>query len=201
MVSKKMSGFYYQVKKLAAESFADFPIEVIDTRQNSAAQGLLVREAVREIENGKSLAIVADWIRKKRSQSKIFVAIHDVNPMIQGGRLSVPVGRTFQSIGIKPIISINEKGEGTAFGMHLKFDASLRHLERLIKREAKEQKIRVQVSYSDDLKKAEKFARKLSRIPNVRCETVTQISSIVTVSAGSGVIAVAYMKEGQVWND
>lgn len=201
MVSKKMSGFYYQVKKLAAESFTDFPIEVIDTRQNSAAQGLLVREAVKEIEKGKSLAIVADWIRKKRSQSKIFVAIHDVKPMIQGGRLSVPVGRTFQTLGIKPIISINEKGEGTAFGMHLKFDASLRHLERLIKREAKEQKIRVQVSYSDDLKKAEAFARKLSRIPNVRCEAVTQISSIVTVSAGSGVIAVAYMKEGQVWNN
>lgn len=201
MVSKKMSGFYYQVKKLAAESFADFPIEVIDTRQNSAAQGLLVREAVKEIENGKSLAIVADWIRKKRSQTKIFVAIHDVKPMIQGGRLSVPVGRTFQMFGIKPIISINEKGEGIAFGMHFKFDASLRHLERLIKREAKEQKIRVQVSYSDDLKKAETFARKLSRIPNVRCETVTQISSIVTVSAGSGVIAVAYMKEGQLWND
>ncbi|BES64466.1 DegV family protein [Gottschalkiaceae bacterium SANA] len=199
MVSKKMSGFYYQVKKLAAESFTDFPIEVIDSRQNSAAQGLLVREAVKEIEKGKSLAIVADWIRKKRSQSKIFVAIHDVKPMIQGGRLSVPVGRTFQTLGIKPIISINEKGEGTAFGMHLKFDASLRHLERLIKREAKDQKIRVQVSYSDDLKKAEAFARKLSQIPNVRCESVTQISSIVTVSAGSGVIAVAYMKEGQTW--
>jgi hypothetical protein len=201
MVSKKMSGFYYQVKKMAAESFADFPIEVIDTRQNSAAQGLLVREAVKAVESGKSLAIVADWIRKKRFQSKIFVAIHDVKPMIQGGRLSVPVGKIFQTLGIKPIISINEKGEGTAFGMHLKFDASLRHLERLIKREAKEQKIRVQVSYSDDLKRAETFARKLSQIPNVRCESVTQISSIVTVSAGSGVIAVAYMKEGQVWNN
>ncbi len=196
MVSSKMSGFYYQVKRLAEESFSDFSVEVVDTLQNSAAQGLLVREAVQEIENGKSLAIAADWIRKKRSQTKIFVAIHDLKPMIQGGRLSAPVGRSFQTLGIKPIISINEEGEGIAFGMHMKFEASLRHLERLVKREAKNHKILVQVSYSDNLEKAEFFARKLSKIPNVECDMVTQISAIVAASTGSGAIAVAYMKEG-----
>lgn len=196
MVSSKMSGFYYQVKRLAEESFPEFSVEVVDTLQNSAAQGLLVREAVQEIEKGKSLAVAADWIRKKRSQTKIFVAIHDLKPMIQGGRLSVPVGRSFQVLGIKPIISINESGEGTAFGMHMKFDASLRHLERLVKREAKNHKIRVQVSYSDNLEKAESFARKLSKVSNVACDTVTQISAIVAASTGSGAIAVAYMKEG-----
>ncbi len=195
-VSGKMSGFGYQLKRIAAE-FNDFPIEVVDTLQNATAQGLLVQAAAEWIESGSGLKEVAELIKVKRQQTKIFVAIHDLKPMIQGGRVSVRIGKVFEFFGIQPIISIDEEGEGTAFGMHMRFASSLKHLERLIKREAKDSPIRVQVSYSDDRNAAEGFARKLSRIPNVRCESVTQISAVVAASAGSGAIAVAYMKEGQ----
>lgn len=195
-VSGKMSGFGYQVKRIAKE-FEDFPIEVVDTLQNATAQGLLVQAAAEWVEAGRGLKETAEMIKVKRSQTKIFVAIHDIKPMIQGGRLNVRVGKVFERFGVQPIISINEDGEGTAFGMHMRFVSSLRHLERLIKREAKASAVRVQVSYSDDRHKAEVFARKLSQVPNVRCQQVTQISAIVAASAGSGAIAVAYMKEGK----
>ena len=195
-VSGKMSGFGYQLKRIADE-FEDFPIEVVDTLQNATAQGLLVQAAAEAIEAGKALKEVAELIKVKRCQTKIFVAIHDLKPMIRGGRLSVRVGKIFEFLGIQPIISIDNEGEGTAFGMHMRFASSLKHLERLIKREAKDSHIRVQVSYSDDRQAAEGFARKLSRIPNVSCQLVTQISAVVAASAGSGAIAVAYMKEGQ----
>lgn len=194
-VSGKMSGFGYQLKRIA-EEFEGFDVEVVDTLQNATSQGLLVKAAAEWIEAGNGLKKTAMMIKSKRSQTKIFVAIHDLKPMIQGGRLSVRVGKVFEFLGIQPIISINEEGAGTAFGMHMRFASSLRHLERLIKREAKASLIRVQVSYSDDRHAAEIFAQKLSQVPNVRCGPVTQISAVVAASAGSGAIAVAYMKEG-----
>jgi fatty acid-binding protein DegV len=117
--------------------------------------------------------------------------------MIQGGRLSVRTGKVFQALGIQPIISIDDQGAGTAFGMHARFAASLRHLERIVKREAKAGRLRVQVSHVDSRQAAVDFAEKLSKIPQVVCEGVTEISPIVTASAGSGAIAVAFMKEGE----
>lgn len=113
-VSQKMSGTY-SVFVEAAKKFPDTRIQVINSKQNSGAEGLLVLKAAELIDQGKSFDEVVEGVEKTIPQSRILVSVKTLKYMIRSGRLKKAKKVVAQALNLKPIISIDEHGEGIIF--------------------------------------------------------------------------------------
>ena len=109
-VSKEMSGTY-NIVKAAATSFSN-RIQVIDSKQNSVAEGLLVSKAIGLLKKGYNAGQIRDYIEKLIPKSKILVSVKNLDNMVASGRLNGYVVKILKVVGLYPIISINSYGFG-----------------------------------------------------------------------------------------
>jgi len=195
IVSKEMSGTFNVVQK-AAEKFIKEGkrITVINSNLNSGAEGLIVLEAARELENGKSYKEVVDIIKEKIKKTKIYVSVNTFKYMVKGGRVSSILGFVGKILNLKPIISIDENGKGIAFGKTFSKRANTKKILKIVKGANEENKI---ISYSivhaSSLLRAEELSLKLREALGYGPEYITEISPVVGLNAGIGAIAVSFI--------
>lgn len=195
MVSKEMSGTFNVVQK-AAEKFIKEgkKIAVINSNLNSGAEGLIVLEAARELENGKSYKEVVDIIKEKIKKTKIYVSINTFKYMVKGGRVPAIIGFVGKIFNLKPIISIDENGKGVAFGKTFSKRANTKKILKIVKKANEENKI---ISYSivhaSSLVRAEELSLELTEVLGYGPEYITEISPVVGLNAGIGAIAVSFI--------
>ena len=80
----------WNAMRLEAESMRNegYPIQVIDTRLNSVAQGLVVLETARAAAAGAGLDEVVRIAERARERTKIYVGVNTFKYMVRGGRVS-----------------------------------------------------------------------------------------------------------------
>jgi len=196
-VSSELSGTYDQFVKVAQKlSHEGKQVKVINTKQNSGAEGLLVMEAARLIEQGVEFEEIVLRITKSIEDSKIFVCIKTLENMIKSGRLSMKAGKIAKAIGMKPIITLDKDGMGKLSTVAFSFKSSQKKLKRHITKILKTRKIK---SYSlvhvCNLDEAIAFAEELHEIIGVKAEYITETSAIVGIGAGIGAIGFSYILE------
>ncbi len=93
-VAKALSGTYNVFDK-ASEEFREkgISIEVIDSKQNSAAQGLLVLQCAKMIDQGLLYQDIVTSMSDVIGKSKIYVGVKNLHAMIRSGRLSTKGGK------------------------------------------------------------------------------------------------------------
>jgi uncharacterized protein len=195
IVSKEMSGTFNVVEK-AAEKFIlqGKKITVINSRLNSGAEGLLVLEAVKELEKGKDHEEVVKTIEERIKKTKILVSVNTFKYMVKGGRVSPLKGLAGTILNLKPIISIDENGKGIAFGKAFSAKSNLNKIVKLVKKANEESKISsYAIVHANALTKAEKLGLELTEAIGQAPRYVTEISPIVGLNAGIGSIAVSYI--------
>lgn len=109
-VSSEVSGTY-QVALTAARTVSNetgVPIEVIDSRSASGAQGLVVWAAARAVAAGLSLAACRRLSGEAAASTDIFVFVPTVEYFVRGGRLSPVQGRIAEWLHLKPILTVKE---------------------------------------------------------------------------------------------
>jgi len=196
-VSSQLSGTYSNVSKVAkAMSDENFTISVIDTKQNSGAQGLLVAKASALVNQGLSHEAIVENIKEQIPKSKILVRVKTLDSMIKSGRLSSRAGKIGKFIGLKPIVTLDAKGEGALDGVAFSTKGSLKKLVGHMQRIHKTQKI---TSYSivhiNNPEEAEEFAEVFTKLLGRAPDYITETSSIVAVGAGDGAVALSYLIE------
>lgn len=195
-VSKELSGTYNNMKKVAAQ-FAEKGalIEVIDSKQNSGAQGLIVMETAKAIRDGADFNEAVSVARNLVQKSRILVTIKSIEPMIRSGRLSVNAGRVAKFIGLKPVITlIDGKGaiDGVAFSAKGSLKQLIRHIQKVLRTEKIKSYAIVHVNNEEEAKEFEKiFTRMIGKEPLY----IEQCSSIIAVGAGQGAVALSYLLE------
>lgn len=195
-VAGKLSGTYYTVKEAAKRNRA-IPIEVIDSRQNSAAQGLLVMNANEAIQSGTPFADVVSQITDKRDQLKILVSVDDLDPMINSGRIPQVVGKIAKQVNLKPIVSLDEFGEGKLSNFAFSHEGNEKKIFRELAKLNKEHKIkRYVIIHVNNEAKAQLWGRKLRELLAMAPSYITDSSTVIAMSAGEGSVAVAYELEG-----
>ncbi len=196
-VSKEMSGTYHIMEK-AARKFLDQgkQIKVIDSKLNSGAQGLLVLDAARQLDDGRNLEQVIEHIESQIQKTKIYVSVRTLKYMVRGGRISPLTGFVGQLFNVKPIVSIDENGRGIAFGNAFTMRANIDKIVELVKKSHSDKPIR---SYSIVHAHSESHAQGLAlRIPQelgLAPEYISEISTIVGLNAGVGSVAVSFMQK------
>ena len=193
-VSQKMSGTY-QVFTEAAKKFEDKKIKVINSKQNSGAEGLLVLKAAEMIDQGKSYDEIISSVEKLIKKSRILVSVKTLKYMIRSGRLTKTKGFVAKAMNLKPIISIDEDGMGIIFEKGLSLKSAdkkiMNHMKVIQEKHGIESYAIVHANAPD---RVEYYEKALKEMIGMEPTYVMVISTIVAMNAGIGTIGVAYIK-------
>ena len=120
-LSAELSGTWQSATTAARQITEEtgVPIEVVDCRSASAAEGLVVWAASQAIAAGCSLSDSAEIAREAASATDVFVFVRTVEYFVRGGRLSPMQGRVAKLLKLCPVLRV-ENGRivpaGKAFG-------------------------------------------------------------------------------------
>lgn len=196
-VSGKMSGLMHNAIKVAERLSQKGPkITVIDSLQNSAAEGLLVMEASRLIREGKSHDEIVDTIEAMAKNTRILVSVDTLKYMIRGGRVSKLKGFILSKLNLKPIISIDETGKGMVYAKTRSRKQAYAKIQNRIEKDKQQGILGYGVVYSESRSDAEPFCRMMEKQIGAPPRFVEQISPVVALNAGKGAYAVAYIRNG-----
>lgn len=198
-VSSKMSGTYDNLSKAAENVQKDnegLKIEVIDSRTNSGAEGLMVMEAVEQIEAGRNFEETVSYLKKIREKLYIYVSVTDFKYMVRGGRVSPLKGKVAGFLNLKPIISIDREGNGIAFATAFSKKGNFKKIKSILEDHQKENGVkRFAVVHGDDLERAKRYRESFRELLDIEVEFLEAISPIVAMNAGRGSTAVALIEK------
>lgn len=193
-VSSKMSGTH-QVFEETAKRFKDAKIKVIDSRQNSGAEGLLVYKAAQMIDQGLSFEKIVETIEDLREKSKILVSVQTLKYMVRSGRVSKVTGVVGKILNLKPVVSIDENGQGIIFDKGFSIKSSnkkiLKHITDIHNTYGIES---YAIVHANALDRAESYEKLYTELLGKKPLYIMDISTIVAMSAGIGTVAIAYIR-------
>ncbi len=197
-VASVQSGTNSVFKKVAEEMAAEGKrIEVIDSRQNSGAEGLLVLKAAELIEDGRSLDDIISIIEKLRERTKILVSVDTLKYMVRSGRLSKLSGIAGKIVNLKPVVSLDEQGKGKIEDKAFSNKSNINKIVNIVNATHNKDRVsRYSIVHANDEEKAEELKNKIKNVLGLDPEYIMNISTIVGMSAGEGSVAVAFMSEG-----
>lgn len=110
-ITTKFSGSMQSAisaKEMLQETYPDAEITVIDATVNTVLQGLLVLEAVRLKESGKSYEEVIERLEEIKSTGRIFFTVGNMEYLKHGGRIGKVAGLAGSVLGIRPLITLQQ---------------------------------------------------------------------------------------------
>jgi DegV family protein with EDD domain len=193
-VSKALSGTHNVFQKAAQTITTKTNIDIIDTKQNSAAQGLLVMTCAQQIKEGKSREEVVTYMNAQIAKSKILVSVKNLSAMIKSGRLSTKGGKIANLVNLKPIVTLDENGEGGLGGIAFSHKSSLNKItKKLIKLNNEIGLSSYGIVHIENPEEALVYGERLKKVLGMEPEFMEDVSSIVALGAGEGAIAVGYI--------
>jgi len=191
-VSSKMSGLYDRYKEYLAQN-PRAKIRLVDSRVNSAAEGLLALTAASRLQEGAAPEEVANELESLRARTKIYVSLPNLKAMVASGRLNKNVGKVLQAIGFLPLVTINPEGEGTVTGLSF----SRRRSDKLLINKLAAARVKeYAVVHVNDPQRAQAAAASIEQALGMAPRYICEISSVVANFSGETSYAVAYIEHG-----
>ncbi|MCF7885846.1 MAG: DegV family EDD domain-containing protein [Candidatus Marinimicrobia bacterium] len=107
-LAKPVSGAFQAAQNSASE-FGD-KVQVIDSKNITIGEGLLVKRVAQMISDGKSFDDIINTIPEIRENIQLFVSVPDVDTLMRSGRVSKAKGVLAKLFKIKPIITLDKNG-------------------------------------------------------------------------------------------
>ena len=198
-VSSQLSGTYQLIKqRIREKKVTENQVHLIDSKLNSVAQGLLVKQAVKIISEEKPIEAILNEIENIIDRVFIYVAVADLSPMINSGRIPKFLVEVAQKISMHPIISLDKRGNGKLIGGSFSQARSMDKILKKIVLLSKKGQIE-ELALTHVLSK--EAALKLNEIIKEKTTKNSEIldsSAAIGISAGLGSLAVAgLLKEVQ----
>lgn len=191
-VSSKLSGTYQLIsQRIKAKGLSDKRIHLFDSKLNSVAQGLLVKQATQLVDKGLPFEKIVEEIKKISERIFIYVAVKDLTPMIRSGRVPKHLGKMAQKFSLHPIVSLDKEGRGKLIGASFSQRKSMTKIMKKItalSRHSKLEEIAItHVLSNDDVLWCEDFlSKKLGEH-----FYISDSSSAIAIAAGAGSVAIA----------
>lgn len=194
-VSGKLSGTFGLSSREAAR-FPDKRITVIDSRNNSGAQALIVLRAAELIAEGKNHDEVVAAVQASIPKARILVSVPTLKYMVKGGRVSPLKGALAGMLNLKPIVSLDEEGGSTIRGKAFSRRKNLQRIIELAREFIGKDELRYYgVVHAGKVADAEAFASQLERSLGKKPLFIQEISPIIALNAGKDTLALVMMKE------
>ena len=92
--------------QIARDMLADREIHIVDSQGASRAQAILARMAVAMAADGTSPAEIAEYLSRRASDLRMYVALETLEYLKKGGRISGTRAAIGTLLSVKPIISV-----------------------------------------------------------------------------------------------
>lgn len=190
-VAAKLSGTYQLINNTLKKYKGSLNAYVVDSLQNSVAQGLLVEYAIDLINEDKDFNEIIEEIEKAKLRTSIYVLVSDLNPMIKSGRVPSKLGNFLKKIKLLPIITLSETGEGKL----INFAFSKRQVQNKILKKALSKSVAIEklaIGYTTNPDNSRVWEKYLID-KNLKVDYVVKTSSIIALSAGDNASCIAFM--------
>ena len=191
-VSSKLSGTYQLLnQRITAKKSLENRVHLIDSKLNSVAQGLLVKQVAKLISEERSIESVLNETEKITDRIFIYVVVEDLSPMINSGRIPKILGETAQKLSMHPIISLDKRGNGKLIGASFSQNKSMDKILKKINLLSKEGQIEeLALTHVLSEESALKINELLKEKTTKNCEIIDS-SAAIGISAGIGSLAIA----------
>lgn len=195
-VSKALSGTYQNYEKVVT-AFQDegYPITLIDSKLNAAAQGMVVLKAAELANAGYSRDQIVQDIEKMIPNMRIYVSLDTFKYAVKSGRVPNTIGNFLMKLNAKPIMSLDEEGRGKAFGLAFsRASIDKKIMNQVSKIHNKDGIKSYAIIHSNNEALAEKYAEIFESMLGQKPRYISGISAVTTVHAGIGSVAIAFEK-------
>ncbi|MCT4619605.1 MAG: DegV family protein [Marinisporobacter sp.] len=186
-ISSGLSGTYNMVKNFTS-SYEELKIKLLDAKNLSIGLGFIVIEAAKELERTNDFSKACEKAEKGIKNSNLFFVLKTLDYLRKGGRIGVVEGTIGELLGIKPVIAVDEEGK---YYSHTKVRGrkkSIEELYKIAKEKLANKKCYVAVMHGDAEKEALNLLEKIKQIDNVEETFFGQISPVLGVHTGPGLI-------------
>lgn len=195
-LSAKLSGTW-QNSLNAANKVSEHTgktIEVINSKKVSAAMGLLVLRAARELEKGMSHDDVAALLPLWAHNTKQFVLLKTLKYLVKSGRITKGKGFVGSLLNMKPLLSVNQSGLVEEIGKTLSFKKSQDlMLSKTIKDLRGKDVWGYAITHADNLKGAHWIARKMEALTGKKPEFINSATPVLVTHAGIGAVSLSVL--------
>lgn len=111
-ISSGLSATYETACMVARQMEAKgFPVVCVDTRSIGVAAGLVVMEAVRQVEAGMPFEDLQSVLAVASERTRVYFSVQKLDFLRHGGRISEAVYRVGSMLNIKPVLTCDPQGK------------------------------------------------------------------------------------------
>jgi len=192
-VSKELSGTFDQSDKIAKE-FSESELLVVNSKNLSVSEGLLVARIAEAINNGDSFDSIKERTDRWIDKTQILVDVATLKYMVRGGRVSPLKGLFAKVLNLKPIISLDDDGKGIAYGKTFSRSANFKKILSEIEEIAKGKEVwNYAIGHGNNLERAKKYAIELEKVLEKPPLYIEKIGPVVGAHNGVGVVGIGVL--------
>jgi DegV family protein with EDD domain len=187
-VSSKISGTYNSALLAKHLLPIKIPIEVIDSRLNSAGLTLAVLAAARSAREGKDINSVTADTLKAISQIGMFGMFSTLKYLAKSGRVNKAIAIAGNFLNVKPLLTFHD-GEIVRAGFVRSLPQGINRIIKFV--EARKPISELMIVHSDIAAQAEELKKSLSNYIGANRIIVGQLGAALGTHGGPGVLVVA----------
>ncbi|MDL2718986.1 MAG: DegV family protein, partial [Acidobacteriota bacterium] len=196
-VSGALSGTCQAARTAASALRADgslAPVAVLDSRNVSVGQGLIVREAARVARSGATLAEVVLAAESAAARACLYAAVPSLDTLVKGGRVTAGQRALANALGVVPLITVDGRGRARPGGAARGFPrACVRLVEKSLSKTKGIAGTTWGVAHFGAARLAESIAAELlDRRPGSDA-FVVEIAPVLAAHTGPGAVAVGFL--------
>ena len=194
-LSSAISGTYQSA--LTARNMAEFDdCHIVDSRNATGGQRMLVQEAVKLRDAGCTAAEIVAGVEALRDRIVLFACMDTLEYLYLGGRISRTVYKLGSLAQIKPIIMVDEKGgievPAKAMGMRKGMDTLCKKIEQY----PPDTDYPVYAMYTGDRSCGEKMAQRIREMGyDVPDERIINVGAAIGSHVGPNACGFVYIKK------
>lgn len=190
-LSSEMSGTY-QSAALAKAEIDSEKIVVMDSRTVTLGLGLLVIEAAKLRDAGKSLAELTKATEEYISKLRLWAVVDTLKYLKMGGRISPTSAAMGSVMGISPIISVKD-GKVESIGKSRGRKNGIKRIAQLVEKEKPDTSYTIVFGHSNAPDALREELDVLLPLIKVNDYLVGNIGAAVGTHAGPGAVGIAYI--------
>ncbi|MGT2933591.1 DegV family protein [Streptococcus catagoni] len=189
--SSVLSGTYQSAVMAREMVLADYPkatIEIVDTLAAAGGESLLVMEAAKARQAGKTIEETRQLIEDLSPRLRSYFLVDDLHHLERGGRLSKSSAILGSLAHIKPLLSISAEGKLVPIAKFRGRKKASKELLKLTVENLSSEKLLI--SYTGSIDSAEGLKEEFLQVPAVKEVLILPIGPVVSAHLGEGTLAV-----------
>jgi hypothetical protein len=196
-ISGGLTGVYGQFVKAREALGPDASrVAVVDSKHLSVSEALVVLRVAEAVRAGRPFASIAAEAGEWAARTRLWVDIRTLKYMVRGGRVSPLKGLMAAALNIKPVVSLDREGKAAILGKSFSRRQNMKKILGFIRSAAAGRSVwNYGVVHAQNPFRALRYADALEEMLGKKAAFVSEVSPVVGVHNGTGVVGVGLMFE------